>query len=141
MEEKDQINPQHYRKHPSGVECIHITRHLDFDLGNAVKYVWRSGLKEVDKTVEDLEKALWYTRDEHTLRKAYPQELHLDVYLAESVREDMAKVLEHETGEKCETLRLLFDAALTAKEVTSLFLAECVIQTMIDKAGQDATTN
>ena len=32
----DSINPQHYRQHPSGVECIQITEHMNFNLGNAV---------------------------------------------------------------------------------------------------------
>ena len=44
------------------IECIEITRHMNFNLGNAVKYIWRSGLK--GKAVEDLEKAIWYLRDE-----------------------------------------------------------------------------
>lgn len=55
----DHINPQHYRSHPSGVECIEITEHMNFCLGNAVKYIWRAGLKS-DDPVEDLRKARWY---------------------------------------------------------------------------------
>ena len=54
----DPINPKHYRKHPSGVECIEITEHMNFNLGNAVKYIWRAGLK--GDAIEDLEKAAWY---------------------------------------------------------------------------------
>ncbi|MFD8789298.1 DUF3310 domain-containing protein [Streptomyces vinaceus] len=57
----DVVNhPSHYTAHPSGVECIEITEHLNFCLGNAVKYVWRAGLKDSDKTVQDLEKAKFY---------------------------------------------------------------------------------
>ncbi len=56
---EDSINPSHYREHPSGVECITITEHMDFCLGNALKYIWRAGLKTSDAT-EDLEKAKWY---------------------------------------------------------------------------------
>ena len=55
----DSINPQHYRQHPSGVECIQITEHMNFNLGNAVKYIWRAGLKTTD-SMEDLRKARWY---------------------------------------------------------------------------------
>ncbi|QSM40863.1 DUF3310 domain-containing protein [Mycobacteroides abscessus subsp. abscessus] len=55
----DAINPSHYRNHPSGVECITITEHFGFNLGNAVKYIWRAGLK-TDSPVEDLKKARWY---------------------------------------------------------------------------------
>lgn len=54
----DKINPGHYKSHPSGVECIQITEHMDFLLGNAMKYIWRAGLKGDE--VEDLKKAKWY---------------------------------------------------------------------------------
>ena len=55
----DSVNhPDHYTSHPSGVECIDITRHMNFNLGNAVKYIWRSGMK--DATIQELEKAKWY---------------------------------------------------------------------------------
>jgi hypothetical protein len=64
---KDAINPPHYKEHPSGVECIQITEHMGFCLGNAVKYIWRAGLKESDRR-QDLEKAIWYIQRE--LRKA-----------------------------------------------------------------------
>lgn len=66
----DNVNhPSHYTSHPSGVECIDITRHYCFDIGNAIKYLWRAGLKkdpnraEIDKEIEDLEKANWYIND------------------------------------------------------------------------------
>lgn len=55
----DPVNkPQHYRSHASGVECIQITEHMGFCLGNAVKYIWRADLK--GDAIEDLEKARWY---------------------------------------------------------------------------------
>lgn len=50
-------NPSHYNDHPSGVECIEITEHMSFCLGNAVKYIWRAGLK--GDAIEDLKKARW----------------------------------------------------------------------------------
>ncbi len=57
---EDWVNkPPHYRKHPSGVECIDITEHMDFCLGNATKYIWRAGLKGANE-VEDLQKAIYY---------------------------------------------------------------------------------
>ena len=55
----DPVNhPKHYTSHPSGVECIQVTEHMNFCRGNAIKYIWRAG----DKTdeVEDLKKARWY---------------------------------------------------------------------------------
>lgn len=50
-------NPKHYTQHPSGVECIQITEHMNFCLGNAIKYIWRAYLKH---GIEDLKKARWY---------------------------------------------------------------------------------
>jgi hypothetical protein len=61
----DQVNhPQHYTTHPSGIEAIQITRHMNFNLGNAIKYIWRAGIKDQSKTVQDLEKAIFYIKDE-----------------------------------------------------------------------------
>ncbi|GGO26760.1 hypothetical protein GCM10010991_07730 [Gemmobacter aquaticus] len=59
MTKPDMVNhPPHYTGHPSGVECIQITEHMGFCLGNAVKYIWRADLKA--DAVEDLRKARWY---------------------------------------------------------------------------------
>lgn len=55
-------NPKHYTSHPSGIECLTIVRHMGFNLGNAVKYIWRASLK--GKEIEDLEKAVFYLKDE-----------------------------------------------------------------------------
>ena len=55
-------NPKHYTQHPSGIECIEITRHMNFNLGNALKYFWRAELK--NDAIEDLKKSIWYLQDE-----------------------------------------------------------------------------
>jgi hypothetical protein len=55
-------NPAHYKSHPSGIECIQITEHMGFNLGNAVKYIWRADLK--GNATEDLRKAAWYINRE-----------------------------------------------------------------------------
>ena len=62
----DLVNhPPHYTSDPSGVECIQITRHRNFNVGNAIKYLWRNGLKEsasqsaLDKQIEDLRKVVF----------------------------------------------------------------------------------
>ena len=69
----DPVNhPDHYTKHPSGVECIQITEHMGFNLGNAVKYIWRADLK--GKSEEDLEKAIWYLQRELNKRRATDEE-------------------------------------------------------------------
>ena len=71
----DAVNhPSHYTwlKEKCGIEVIDITRHLDFDLGNAIKYILRAGRKPIvgeDKsdfhagTIQDLKKAIWYLND------------------------------------------------------------------------------
>ena len=60
----DKINhPAHYNQHPSGVECITVVEHFNFNVGNAVKYIWRAGLKS-DEPIEDLRKAAWYVQRE-----------------------------------------------------------------------------
>ena len=55
-------HPKHYTSHPSGIECIAVTRHMGFNLGNAIKYIWRADLK--NDAIEDLKKAVWYLMDE-----------------------------------------------------------------------------
>jgi len=64
----DLVNhPPHYTSHPSGVECIQITEHMGFNLGNAIKYIWRADLK--GQSVEDLRKAVWYIEREIAKRE------------------------------------------------------------------------
>lgn len=66
----DNVNhPAHYTSDPSGVECIQITKYRDFCIGNAIKYLWRAGLKsdsnvtDKEKEIEDLQKAIWYINE------------------------------------------------------------------------------
>lgn len=59
----DPVNhPKHYTSHPSGVECITITEHMGFNVGNAIKYLWRAD--EKGNALEDLRKAAWYVQRE-----------------------------------------------------------------------------
>ena len=61
--ENDNVNhPKHYNSHPSGVECITVTEYMTFNLGNAVKYIWRSN--EKGTKLQDLQKAKWYIERE-----------------------------------------------------------------------------
>lgn len=69
----DLINhPPHYTSHPSGVECITITEHMGFNLGNAIKYIWRAD--EKGNALDDLRKAEWYIQRE-ILRRELRQEM------------------------------------------------------------------
>jgi hypothetical protein len=74
MSDYDPINPSHYTSHPSGIECIQVTEHMNFNLGNAMKYIWRTGHK--DSAIQDLRKAMWYIEREiqrrENQRKAMP---------------------------------------------------------------------
>lgn len=64
----DNVNhPKHYNAHPSGVECITVVEHMNFCLGNAVKYIWRADEKQND--LEDLRKAQWYIAREIARRE------------------------------------------------------------------------
>ena len=70
---EEKVNhPFHYTwlKDLCGIEVIDITRHMNFNLGNSIKYILRSGHKKEkgytyrQKTIEDLKKAIWYLNDE-----------------------------------------------------------------------------
>lgn len=67
----DLVNhPPHYNAHPSGVECITVTEHMNFCLGSAMKYLWRAGQKGAYADhIRDLEKAGWYIDREIKRRK------------------------------------------------------------------------
>lgn len=72
----DSVNhPSHYNqgltKCDCGrrIECIDVTRHLNFNIGNAIKYLWRCELK--GNTLEDLKKAVWYIQDEISKREKF----------------------------------------------------------------------
>lgn len=56
-------HPSHYNMHPSGVECIDIIEHMSFNIGSAIKYLWRCEYKNATPH-EDLKKALWYIQRE-----------------------------------------------------------------------------
>lgn len=59
----DPVNhPSHYTAYP--VEVITLTECMNFNRGNAVKYVARAGLKDKKTEVQDLEKAIWYLKRE-----------------------------------------------------------------------------
>lgn len=67
----DLVNhPPHYTSFPDGIECIHVTRWFNFNLGNAIKYIWRAGKKTTDP-VQDLQKAMKYLEFEIERIKQY----------------------------------------------------------------------
>ena len=61
-EKHDPVNhPKHYNSHPSGIEAISITEYMSFNIGNAIKYLWR---QEMKNGIEDLQKAVFYIKRE-----------------------------------------------------------------------------
>lgn len=93
MELEDRVNhPRHYTwlKDKCGIEVIDITRHMDFDLGNVIKYVLRAGHKHsadmsyIDKEIEDLEKAQWYLNDKIKELEKFREEI-TDTYENEAM--------------------------------------------------------
>ncbi len=57
-------HPDHYNNHPTGIEAIDIIEEMPFNVGTAMKYLWRAGLKPGATTIKDLEKAAWYVKRE-----------------------------------------------------------------------------
>ncbi len=55
-------HPEHYNRHPNNIECIDVIEEFTFNVGNAIKYLWRAPHK--GSAIEDLKKALWYTQRE-----------------------------------------------------------------------------
>lgn len=72
METEKVNHPKHYNDHPSGIECIQVVEHMGFNIGNAMKYLWRADLKGA--AIEDLKKAAWYVQREIEKRGGVPQQ-------------------------------------------------------------------
>lgn len=77
----DDINhPPHYNT--GKIEVIEFIedQKLDYHSGNAIKYICRAGRKDKTKTIEDLEKAIWYIRRrieiENTTNPRRPNEMN-----------------------------------------------------------------
>jgi hypothetical protein len=67
----DHVNhPKHYNDHPAGIEAIDVIEHMPFNVGTAMKYLWRAGLKPGESATRDLDKAQWYiNREKERLAK------------------------------------------------------------------------
>ena len=57
-------HPTHYNSHPAGVEAIEIIEWMTWNVGTAMKHLWRAGLKPGVNVVQDLRKAIWYIERE-----------------------------------------------------------------------------
>ena len=91
----DPVNhPSHYTAHPSGIECIQITEHMGFNLGNAIKYVWRADLK--NDALEDLRKAIWYIDRE--IQKREGEQDSIRARNLEAIKDEIARPLTFKKG-------------------------------------------
>lgn len=66
IRDHDPVNsPSHYTAY-KGLEIIDLTEQLNFNRGNAIKYIARAGLKNKtpEGDIEDLKKAVWYINRE-----------------------------------------------------------------------------
>lgn len=86
----DMVNhPAHYKANASGVECIDVTKHMNFCLGNAFKYLYRRNHKH--NPVEDMKKAIWYLNAELERRgedypiNIRPQVTPIEIELADKI--------------------------------------------------------
>ena len=76
---KDDVNhPDHYNQHPADIECIDVVEHMSFNLGNAIKYLWRHGLKHGPNDPTDLRKAIWYIEREIERRAGEPTRAEIE---------------------------------------------------------------
>ena len=72
IETLDVVNhPKHYCSHPAQIECIEVIEHFPLNIGNAVKYLWRCGLKEGNDPITDLKKAIWFINREIERKEKY----------------------------------------------------------------------
>lgn len=72
-------HPKHYNLNPSGVEAIDVIEHMTFNVGTAIKYLWRCGLKDGEPQLRDLEKASWYIAREISRIKVEHAQADLDI--------------------------------------------------------------
>lgn len=118
----DAVNhPSHYTSHPSGYECIEVTRQLGFDAGNAIKYIWRRSNK--GSTVQDLRKAAFYLND--ALRNSQ---------LSMGVPAPAARILEQVAAVEPDPLAAKFYLAVAEMRWLD---AESTVQQMIDAIDPD----
>lgn len=123
----DLVNhPKYYTSHPSGVECIEITRHHCFDIGNCIKYLWRAGLKEdsnlsiINKEIEDLQKTIWYIDDRI---KDFPNltcdETYIDATFEHPSKINLSIITKHYTDNIAVAMNALFRTGLSTKTYAS----------------------
>ena len=112
----DAVNsPSHYCSHPSGIEAIQITEEMNFCVGNAIKYLWRAGLKTEEgldakmKQIQDMQKAIWYI--EREIKRITKNEQRISERILESASTQSVNEI-HRTHKSCDSVV----AALTCSQ-------------------------
>lgn len=108
-------HPRHYNVHPSGVECIDIVEHMGFNLGTAIKHLWRAD--EKGDALLDLRKALWYIERELEKRRRI-EPLHVSSSVLERLRKTEARALA-ELNRRATVEQLMLDAAKAGTPITA----------------------
>lgn len=125
----EQVNhPKHYNNDPSGVECIEIIRNMSFNIGCAVKYLWRMGFKDGNPVVQDMNKALFYLEDE----LAYREKGH-DRKIVERPYVSLNKVIECRENPLSEIYTLLFEYSFSVSDTEFLIEAIKSLKKMIEQ--------
>jgi len=120
-------HPKHYNSHPNGIECIDIIRHYVCDIANAIKYLWRAGMKpemgmeDAEKEIEDLKKALWYIEDyaESTRRNSVSENTPelIDSYFVEMTDHTMLEVTTGYCDEISQAILILLRTGIVINNV------------------------
>lgn len=124
----DAVNhPQHYQSE-TGIECIDVVRWMSFNLGNAVKYLWRAGQK--GSAIEDLRKAIWYITDEQKRFAAHEEYWTL---VTERPNVDPEAASFHMTPHIAQAFFCLFGVAFAEMQSSALYVAIGYIKQEIDR--------
>lgn len=143
-------HPAHYNGHPSGVEAIELCEVMEFNTGNAFKYLFRAGSK--GKALQDTEKALWYINREidrleqqdYTSRLSL-QEFMKSNYLFTSKHVYLASVVVK--SEDDFTLKSIYSTLLSRQtipdRVSGLIVVRLHLESMIKemRSSQDAVSS
>jgi hypothetical protein len=130
---KEAVNhPAHYNSHPSGIEAIDLIEDLPFNIGNAIKYIYRRAHK--DSVIEDLRKALWYTTREIERRTQRSFQVQEPSPAVRNLAPLFGRVFVCEQGNRRieEALRDLYNAALSPLDCAPLHSAARFIAHEID---------
>lgn len=125
--QREAVNhPDHYNANPSGVEAIDVIEHMTFNVGNAVKYLWRADHK--GKQIEDLKKARWYI-DREIQRLEKEEHEHTGRGLKYDSFSDMMVRLYNE-----QTSDLILEQINTLREQKTKLLAELDFAETVEQA-------